>query len=209
MRKGCIILLIFYCGATSGLYGQVIRINNGVSITSLSLKDDSKFNLLDSYITPYHVSLGIDYIEERLWNLSTEIGYMGIGGKGDFRQNSPEERVTIIKEKGEYIRFATTVRVKTSRKYQSAYVGIGPSLNLLIGADKFKHEGLSDYRINKCLYGVKSEVGINSHLTDKLYAGINVAYIYHLNEFARSGFNRFNSQVFTATLTVGMELNLK
>jgi hypothetical protein len=151
------------------IHAQVVRVNNGVSITSLSLKDDSKFNLLNDYVTPYNVSLGIDYVERQYWNLSTEIGYIGIGGKDVILNNGLEDESIIIKEKGEYIQLNTTVRVKPSKKYQCTYMGIGPAFNLLIGKQRFKYLNLRDYRINKFLYGVKMEVGINSLLTDKLY----------------------------------------
>jgi hypothetical protein len=194
------------------VYSQVIRINNGVSVSSLK---DSRINLFNHVITPYTFALGIDYVKDKYWNLSTEVCYVGIGGlekdiyligPGDLGSDAFIENAKItIREKNEYIQLNTTFRVKTSRKYSSAYLGIGPSVSLSVGEGKFENVLFSDYDINKFLYGVKSEIGINAQFANKLCAGINASYIHHFKNFAQSDFDRFACSLFTLTLMLGYE----
>jgi hypothetical protein len=195
-----ILTVLLFCIYPSVINAQVIRINNGVSITSLK---DSKVNILPNHIMPYHLSLGIDYVKNKRWNLSSEISYINIGGLE--KDILIDNTLSTIKEKSKYIQLNTTFRIKTSKKYQSAYIGIGPSVGFLTGNGKFKSIYLSDYNINRFLYGVKSEAGINAHLGKNLYAGINISYFYYLKEFAISDFDKLNCNLFALTLMIGYE----
>lgn len=207
MRRVCFILALC-CFYPCVSFSQVIRVNNGISISSLN--NSNKIEILNDVLTRYTLSVGIDFVENRYWNLSGEVCYVEMGGieKDLILVDGTLDDLSspTFKEKNKHVQFNTTFRIKTSKKYQSAYIGVGPSVSLSVGDEKFKSLLFSDYTINKFLFGIKSEVGINRNLSGKLYGGINGSYTYYFNNFAFSDFDQIKSSLFTITLMIGYDL---
>ncbi|MDR0750718.1 MAG: hypothetical protein LBF62_14265 [Tannerellaceae bacterium] len=210
MKRIYVILLAISGGFAQALSSQalssqvMIRVNNGVGISSLKGRD----GIFGDVITPYTFSLGADYLNGRYWGLSSDVSFMGIGGMEKVWYASDAGMLpgveTKVREKSNFVQLNTTFRVKSSRTLQALYLGLGPSLSLRVSNGKFKRM-LTGYDVARLLYGLKAEVGINGCLTGRWHAGINAGYIHNFNRFARSlgGGDTFRSSVFTCTLMLG------
>lgn len=64
---------------------QTIRVNGGISISKLILKTDGYDNLplFDQKLIGYSAFVGIDYLDKKYFNLSSNVGLVRKGGKGE------------------------------------------------------------------------------------------------------------------------------
>lgn len=59
-------------------YSQILKIDNGISMNSLKGKD---FDLFPHKIVSYSGMLGVEYLQKKWFYLSSEVGYLKLGGK--------------------------------------------------------------------------------------------------------------------------------
>jgi hypothetical protein len=204
MKRKIALTTISLLIAASLLNAQIIKVENGIALTSLK---GSPIDVLNNTLATYTFALGIDYVSDKIWSLSSGISYMGIGGN----ENLPVENGSgefankiITKAKQDYLLLNTTFRIKTSKNYRAVYFGVGPSLGISLGDNKFNNTYFSDYTANNLLYGVKGETGINSTFKNIL-CGINLAYIHTFNDFSQNAHNKFRCSIFTASLTLAYD----
>ena len=82
---------------------QTIKIEQGVAVSSLDGYNVSGTDLFDENITPYQIAIGIDYCENKWWNLSSNIGFITKGGKST---------VSMLDENGNLIEKAGDVKLR-------------------------------------------------------------------------------------------------
>ncbi len=200
MKKSCawfVVIILLYFSVP--LSAQVIKVENGIAITSTKYEDDS----FDTR-TPYQVSLGIDYLHNKWYNLSSEIGYItkGSGGKVNFLfnpgENTPYDHYTLS---ANYITINTTFRLKGDIRKEIYYIGVGPRVDIKVKDDI--HE-LADYMSAKSiLYGLKCEIGGIYKINDDILIGLNASYLPSFNK----QFGELRERTFTLGLSIGYRLH--
>lgn len=203
MKKILFATLLIW-GSTFAANSQFLRINNGVSISSLH---SNHVDLLEGHLYSYTFSGGIDYFTKTYFSLSSEIGYITLGGSDKFSVGASDfhNKIT-IREKKNYLQLNTTFRVKTPKKQEYLYFGVGPHVNILL-SDKNPNSSIFEtYTFNRLLYGIKTEIGSNLAIHEKLYVGLNFSFLYNLNSYAKTELNTVKSSAFSFTAMIGYKL---
>lgn len=198
-------LLLFSCFLLIKMgYSQIIKIDNGFSITNLKTK---KFDALHTDISSYCGFIGIDYFNKKRFYLSSEIGYIRIGGKetneGLAMTDSANYKVF---QSFHYGQVNTTFRIQDNSKNTGVYLGAGPYLNILLDSNKFQSRIYKSYTAQKLNFGFKTEVGYMVSL-NKIKLSLNGAYLINISPMAKSAYNSFNYKAFIGSLTIGYKLN--
>lgn len=185
-------------------YSQIIKIDNGFSITNLKTK---KFDVLHTNISSYCGFIGIDYFNRKRFYLSSQIGYIRIGGKetneGLIMTDSANYKVF---ESFNYGQVNTTFRIQDTSKNTGVYLGVGPYLNILLDSDKFDSRPYESYIAKKLNFGFKTEVGFMVRL-NKIILSLNGAYLINISPMAKSAYNSFTYKAIIGSLTIGYKLN--
>jgi len=137
-------------------YSQIIKIDNGFSITNLKTK---KFDALHTNISSYCGFIGIDYFNKKRFYLSSEIGYIRIGGKETNEALPVTDSAYKVFKSFNYGQVNTTFRIQDNSKNTGVYLGAGPYFNILLDSDKFESPNYKSYTAQKLNFGCKTEVG--------------------------------------------------
>ncbi|WP_343693247.1 hypothetical protein [Chitinophaga sp.] len=160
-------------------YSQVIKIDNGIAINSL--KGD-KFDLFSGKVASYSGLVGLEYFERKWFYLSSEIGYLKLGGK----ENGTVDGVSTRDEQTwNYGHINTSFRARVVNRKTEFYLGAGPYANLLLGSgafDKAQYDGYSAERVN---WGLKGELGITQDI-NRIRIGLNGSYLIPLSATVKS-----------------------
>jgi len=200
MKKliGLIFIVVF---ANSPIFSQVIKLENGVAISSLN---STKFDFLNKHITTYSLLVGMDYWENKIFYLSSEAGYLQKGGKEE-NEFLPENGAN-INESWNYIHLNTTIRFPFQLENNAHFfIGAGPKLDFLIGSDKFENPIYAGYNMNSISFGVKGELGFVKDF-DRIRTGINFSYLYDLNKAGGTKVLDFKNNTYEIMLSLGYRL---
>lgn len=204
--KAIIILFSIISIFSFRVNAQYLRMNHGFSITSLK---SSKIDVLTDHVISYTTSVGLDYFNKPYWGVSSEIGYIELGGADKIfveSESGNSGKSITVKEKNSYLQLNTTFRLKTPLDNKSLYIGIGPNIDLLLQKNKFNNLNYSGYKLSKLLYSVKSEIGANVYLRKKISIGFNASYLFSLNSYAEYDLNKLKSSTFYFTFMIGYKL---
>jgi len=196
----CFSIFIFIF-INSSIYAQIIKIENGIAISSFHSKD---LNILKQPITTYSALVGLDYWENKNFYLSSELGYLKKGGKekNDFLPDDAHK----IKESWNFIHLNTTIRFRLRiEKDIHFFVGAGPKLDILISSKEFKNFIYKDYKMNTLSFGAKGEFGFTKDFND-IRTGINFSYLYDLGRAANSDFINLKNNAYMIMLSIGYNL---
>lgn len=201
--KKTILLLSCFLFVTMA-YCQIIKIDNGFSITNLKTK---KFDALHTNISSYCGFIGLDYFNKNRFYLSSEIGYIRIGGK-ETNESLPMNDSTNYKvfESFHYGHINTTFRIRDNSKNTEFYLGAGPYLNILLDSNKFRSNLYKSYPAKKMNLGCKTEIGLMMGL-NRIKLGLNGSYLINISSMAKSQYNSFTYKAFIGSLTIGYKLN--
>lgn len=165
-------------------FSQVIKFNNGLLVTKTTNK---KGNFMGENITTYTVSLGIDYFEHDYYYLSSEVGYIKLGTKGN--NTYTDNKHTPVSETWDNLQFNTTFRVRYPIKTLFVYLGGGPKIDLLLGNQKFNPKFLQGIPgLNRANMGVKTEIGV-AYDIKKIRIGLNYSYNFNFKSVAKGLYN--------------------
>ena len=193
----CCILLV------QSSYSQIIKISNGFSITNLKTK---KFDALGTSISSYWGSIGIEYLDKKRFYMSSDIGYMRIGGKEINKNLPPTDSAYNVHQSFNYGQLSTTFRVRSIINNIEYYLGAGPYLNILLGSGNFENNIYQDYKLKKSNFGCKTEIGLTANIK-KIRVGLNGAYFINMSSLAKSQYNSFTYKAFVGALSVGYRFN--
>ena len=210
MRTYIVFIIFLVCSANENLRAQNLKINSGLSFSSLNFKI-GEVNLYDSRIKSFHTSLGVDYLEHKYFFISSEIGLIEKGGQeanislmsigGDVMKYF--DRV----EKWNFIHFNTTFRIKYPFNTFHLYAGFGPKFDILLGSNSFDGKSFESYGINRYSFGFKPEIGTNTILTNKISAGLNLSYLIDIGDFAKNEFVTISNNTWIMMLSLRYNLN--
>jgi hypothetical protein len=211
MRK-MIVLFAFFTVSVYPVYSQMIKIENGIVISSM-FDFNQHLYLFEENIYTYGIAAGIDYFEHKYVYLSSKIGYLKKGGKSEvFLISETIDELTnkiSIFENWNFIDVNTTCRLKYPLNNSHIYIGFGPFIDFLIGSNKLNingHYGLESYKVNKILSGICSELGFNRYLTDKIVLGVNISHQTLLNSFVHINNSKIKNKTFYVMFTFGYSL---
>ena len=166
------------------MFSQVIKFSNGVLISTTT---NQKKTFMNESVASYTASIGVEYLEHKYFYLSSEIGYVQLGGKeSDAYIDAVHASVC---EKWNYLQLNTTFRVKYPINHTHFYLGLGPKLDMLLDSQRFKSSFLADLPgLNRATVGAKTEVGV-AYDFSKVRIGLNYSYSFNFMPVARGLYN--------------------
>lgn len=180
MKKLIFVLTItcFYANAVSA---QVIKVNGGLSLSSLDLKNYPDYNDNLSHI---FVSAGLDYWDHKYWYLSSEVGYLKKGGKETFlvRQSMIDPGTSMDINNGwNILQINTTFRGKIPiASSHTLILGAGPAFDFIMGHDK------REFSPNKVSFGLKLDAGYETMINERFKLGLIYSFNRSLTPFGKS-----------------------
>ncbi|GAA4445276.1 hypothetical protein GCM10023091_36710 [Ravibacter arvi] len=182
-------------------FAQTIKIDAGL----LSSSFDNKKNLPILYdkINSYSFTAGVDYLERKWFYLSSQAGYMRVGGQENNSNFGGD--TTHIKDSRGYVHLNTTVRGYKNFDGLTAFIGVGPYLNILTGNGAFEHRIYKSFYEFKSYIGGKGELGI-SYDFNQIKIGIIGFYLMSLSDAAKSEGLKLTNNNLGISLSVGYKL---
>ena len=183
---------------------QFIKIDNGVLFSSF--RNELKLDILTQRNTSYATALGIDYLQKKHFYLSSQIGYLQIGGheKNDALAGTGFGEAC---EQTSFVHLNTQFRylIFTEKPFSpSFFVSLGPFANILSGKKAFKsyYQG---YDFQNLYGGLKTELGITKDFR-RLRLGLVGSYLYNLSPTAKSSALGLNSPSYSIMFTLGYRI---
>ncbi len=164
------------------LSAQVVKIQPGISLSSLNWKTTSRYPF-DKTIIGYSALVGIDYLNKKNFNLSTNIGVIKKGGSDNVQYTDASGNPLYIKKTTislNYISFNTTAELK----YPIAgklipFIGMGPRLEYLTTSSILNTYNRGE--VNKFSYGILLGAGIKYNLS-RIQFGLRGDYLVNFNK---------------------------
>ena len=180
---------------------QCLKIDNGVTLSAFS--NDKGLAILDTRIANYAISVGLDYLEKDWYSLSSQIGYLRVGGEQVVYNVSPE--IGDIIEQKNYIHFNTTFRPRLDISNVSFFIGIGPTFDILADNKNAYNSFFQGYQYKDVRVGGKAEIGV-IHEQERFRLGIVGGYLRNFSPTAETKFLTIYNHAFTAAITAGYRL---
>ena len=205
MRK---IIYLLILSVASSVNAQIIKWQNGATISSLHGKGDA--NIFSKNQSNYATSFGIIYCENTFFNLNSNIGCTHLGGKSE--QLSWHEDGTVITDgqvspEWKYLFANTTFRLQMpfGSSMDAVYVGVGPQLNIVIG--DIESEGPTDYKCSGKRMGLGGlfEVGLTQNFNG-IFFDLNVSYLHSFTPTATFANTNLYSRSWNIGLSIGYKL---
>ena len=207
MKIALIIATLVVTASTAD--AQFLKIDNGIVVSSFNNSRDLPYLYSDA-TSSYSVSLGADYLTTDFFYVSSQIGYMAIGGRENGTLSDLETQNDVVlntSEKAHYVHFNTTLRAFISRDNgMKFFIGIGPYLNILAGNQRFDSpafEGFDDFE--NIYAGGKGELGI-THDLNNLRIGLVGSYMPSLSSPVKSEVISLNSNAYSLMFTTGYHI---
>ncbi len=168
------------------LQAQVVKISNGGAFSSVHA--DQGAGVLENHVGSYSGFLGIEYLEKKWFMLSSEIGYFQQGGEEKeyvLVRDSPEDPGTMSSwtMKNDYIQLNTTFRAMTTTYPLFLYAGAGPKLDILVSGKDIVPPGETKAgTLERCIWGLKTEIGIGYEINDRFRMELNGSYDFNFNK---------------------------
>ena len=216
MRKIGLILtgLMIY----SLTFGQILKVQVGTSISQL----DWKFKginidpLYDKMLTSYSVLAGLDYMDKKYINISSNVGIIRKGGKSETKlvdQSGLYTGETIVEKPTlDYLSINTTIDLKYKIKEAfSPFVSFGPRFDYLINSSKY-FDNLKDLNeLKSTSIGLILGGGFKYDMS-KIQLGLRADYYLDFTKIAdwtiaqSSRGGEVTVKTFTINLTIGYKL---
>ena len=198
--KRIFLLLTLICSLTQ-LSAQVIKLENGVSLSSMTGSDEIK--LFPYTAAGYTGRIGIEWLEHRWFYLSSEVGYMATGGKDHIlitADSGFEEGYQSVFLRRDNIHINTTFRVKLAYYAFHTYLGIGPKLDIPVNIYSGYEEKNTLSR--KVMAGIKTEIGC-AYDFSHCRLGLNIAYLPDITKQSSYLGQNLRNNIWTVGFSVG------
>ena len=162
---------LFICSIS---FGQILKIHSGVSISNLDWKIGSnewKYN--NESLIGYSFLVGLDYLNNTNFNLSSNIGLIKKGGKVIAIAENSADRILDVSL--DYLTLNTTCEFKYQLKNKvTPFISYGPRLDMLLN-----ELYLTTY--NRFNYGLLLGGGIKYDI-NKIQLGFRLDYYFNFNK---------------------------
>ncbi len=205
-------ITLLFSGIT---FGQTLKIQTGVSISKLDwLISENGTRYFDETLIGNTFFVGVEYLEKKHLNLSSNIGYLRKGGKdnivftdinGITRENNTE------KAKLDYFSINTTIDFKYPINEKIIpFVSIGPRIDYLVGYPDVL-EGINEMNeLNKVNYGFILGGGLR-YKFEKIRIGLRADYYLNFNKIAEwpAQTNNLGGKINDKTLLINLSVGYK
>jgi opacity protein-like surface antigen len=213
-QLGLIFIGLFLISMT---FGQTLKIQAGSSLSKLDWEINS-INLEPPYnktLLGYSIFAGLDYIDKKFFNLSSNIGFLSKGGKGEItftdENGVPTGSTTTAKPTLNYISINTFIDIKYPIIEKiSPFISIGPRFDYLVSYSK-EFDGLNDIdALKKYNFGLLLGGGVKYDLS-KIQIGLRADYYLNFIKIgdwpAKNG--NLGGKVIDKTLTLNLTIGYK
>lgn len=201
-----IALLAVIALATLSLSAQVVKLDVGTTFSSM--QDDTPTHNFTNMLVGNSLTLGVDWLENSWYYLSSEVGYITTGGidRIDIVEGTglPIEEIDWRMQRHN-IHFNTTFRAKLGSKKFHAYLGIGPKLDIPVKTTMNQYlDDVDDVSFikNEVMFGLKAEVGVAYNFND-VRVGLNFAYLPDLTRQTSFLNQTTRNDIFKLGISVG------
>ncbi len=200
-----IALLAVIALAALPLSAQVVKLDVGTTFSSM--QDDTPTHNFTKTLIGNSLTLGVDWLENNWYYLSSEVGYMTTGGidRIDIIEGTglPIEEVDWRMQRHN-IHFNTTFRAKLGVKNFHAYLGIGPKLDIPVKTtmNQFFEDDNTSFIKNEVMFGIKAEAGVAYNFND-VRVGLNFAYLPDLTRQTSFLNQTTRNNIFKLGISVG------
>ena len=182
-------------------FSQIIKFQPGISLSNTDLKYNSGYwQYSNKTLIGYSMFIGIDYLNDKYYNLSTNVGVVKKGGT--VTATAPDEPIWRFNLNLDYLSLNTTFEVKYPLKYRiTPFLSYGPRLDYLLndnslsGYNQFNYGilmgGGLKYDVNNFQIAIRSDYYLN-------FATINKPRTYI--------FSKINDKTTTICFTIGYKL---
>jgi hypothetical protein len=183
-----IILSICLAMIMTGSFGQTLNLRFGPSFSNLNWnKSGADDYIFDEGIIGFNFLLGLDYLDFRYFNLTSNIGILQKGGTGSLTDLQNPEGITESSATTilNYVTFNTMFVAKLPVKDRVVpFIHIGPRLDYLVSYSQtfnlFSQFTETD-QLNKTMYGLVAGAGVDFKIK-RFKIGIVVDYYKNFNK---------------------------
>ena len=180
--------------------GQVIKIQSGISISNLDMQTNGNSTNLtqdNKRLVGYSFFVGMDYLQHKNFNLSSNIGMLRKGGESMFYTNWGYGQG--IKATLDYLSLNTTCDFQFPIEDKiTPFISFGPRVDLLLNP-------INEY--NKLNYGLLLGGGLKYDISNKLQLGLRADYYLNFKDISKTGQARtVSDKTFTTNLVLGYRL---
>jgi len=181
-------------------FGQVLKIQSGVSISSIDMQTSGSSTGLtkeNKRLVGYSFFVGMDYLQHKNFNLSSNIGMLRKGGESMLYTNWGYGQG--IKATLDYLSLNTTCDFQFPIEDKVVpFISFGPRVDVLLNS-------ISEY--NTFNYGLLLGGGLKYPLSDKLQLGLRADYYLNFRDISKTGQARtVSDKTFTTNLVLGYRL---
>lgn len=199
-------------------YAQTLKVQGGTSYSSLQWKlNNISGEVFNEQLTGYSILIGIDYANNKFFNLSSNMGMLRKGGvegaEGTIITNvdgTPVDKDDMAKL--DYLTMNTTIDLKYGLKqYGSPYLSIGPRFDYLINFSEEFNQFDENNKLNKYNFGLLVGVGYKYEIFDVMF-GLRADYYANFMKIAEWDADvntvggSIQDQTYTITATIGYKL---
>lgn len=192
--------LLLICGlftlCTPG-FGQILTLYNGFSNTGLRIKN---LPLFPKDIYSYSGLIGLEYSPHRWFDLSSQAGYIKIGGKYNSLAGVDST------ESWNYAHFNTTFRLRGSNSKSEVYLGAGPYVNVMLSNKVFQNHLYDGWELKRMNAGAKIEIGILEKF-NRFRVGFNGSWLIPITPLAKSPYTSMKYKDLSAYVSLGYQLH--
>lgn len=214
MKNRLIILSVIACAVCCMAKAQtIVKIENGVSITSLEKAKSGTVPMYGDNMFPYQLSVGVSYLHQSWFRLSSNIAYLTKGGSEDIIVRSSGNDAghsTDMQLRLNYISLNTTFDLYSRVNRCILYAGVGPRVDFKVSsklklADADGHSHHEKLKAGDVLAGLICIAGVDYSLTDKLSLGVKCSWQPSFNRI-KLGHGSYKDNTFTVGAVVGYRL---
>lgn len=181
-------------------FGQTLKFQSGVSISTIDMQTSGSTTGLtkeNKRLVAYSFFVGMDYLQHKNFNLSSNIGMLRKGGESMFYTNWGYGQG--IKATLDYLSLNTTCDFQFPIEDKVIpFISFGPRVDVLLNP-------ISEY--NKINYGLLLGGGLKYPLSDKLQLGLRADYYLNFRDISKTGQTRtVSDKTFTTNLVLGYRL---
>jgi len=181
-------------------FGQILNIQSGVSISNIDIQTSGSSDNLtqdNKRLVGYSFFVGMDYLQHKNFNLSSNIGMLRKGGQALLYSNWGYGQG--ISASLDYLSLNTTCdfQIPIEDKVMP-FISFGPRVDLLLNP-------ISEY--NKFNYGLLLGCGLKYDINNKLQLGLRADYYLNFKDISKTGQARtVSDKTFTTNLVLGYRL---
>lgn len=213
MKKAILLLTVLIFASYS--HAQTVKFQMGTTLAKLNWQVGGKdLNMFDETLIAYSFFTGIDYFENRYFNVSSNLGLIQKGGKGMIvfttETGEPAGEVT-KKARLNYLTINTAFDLKyTIKDKLLPFISLGPRFDYLVNYSS-QFDGLKDMAVlKKYNLGLILGAGIRYNLS-KMQLGIKADYYLNLDEIAvwPAQPENLGGKIVDKTMTINLTLGYK